>query len=121
MVDAMNPLSISRRVLVVDDERLICMLVESILTDAGYEVTTANSIPEALASVEAGQIDLAILDLNLKGTKAYPVADRLTAAGIPFLFATGSGPDASEFGDQPRIAKPFNEAELLAAVAALME
>jgi CheY-like chemotaxis protein len=107
------------RVLVVDDEMLICLLIESILMDAGYQVSIANSIAEALSAIDAERPDLAIVDLNIKGRKAYPVADKLIAAGIPFLFATGGNHDGFAYPGHPCIAKPFNEAGLLTAVARL--
>jgi len=108
-----------RRVLVVDDEMLICMLVESILIDAGYVVATANSVPEALAAIDTHPIDFAILDLTLRGQSGYDVAEKLAAQGIPFLFATGNGQGPVEFPDRPWIAKPFDEIELLKIIARL--
>jgi CheY-like chemotaxis protein len=106
-----------RRVLIVEDEVLICMLIETILVDAGYQVALAHSVPEALEAVEQGQIDLAILDLNLRGKKVYPVAERLAARGTPFIFATGGGVhDIEGFSGRPWVAKPFDEHVLLAEV-----
>lgn len=103
-------------ILVVEDEMLICLLIESILTDAGYDVAVANSIQEAFDALDAGPIDAAILDLNLKGKKVYPVAERLVAAGIPFAFATGGGHDIEGFPGHVSVAKPFQEHELLATM-----
>jgi DNA-binding response OmpR family regulator len=79
-----------RRVLVVEDEVLICMLIETILDDAGYQVLTANSLSDALDTIDRETFDLAILDLNLQGKKVYPAAQALAAKGIPFVFATGA-------------------------------
>jgi CheY-like chemotaxis protein len=107
-----------RRVLIVEDEVLICMLIETILDDAGYQVALAHSVPEALEAIEQGQVDLAILDLNLRGKKVYPVAERLAARGTPFIFATGGGAlDIEGFPGRPWVAKPFDEYVLLAEVA----
>ncbi len=107
-----------RRVLIVEDEVLICMLIETILDDAGYRVALAHSVPEALEAVEQGPVDLAILDLNLRGKKVYPVAEQLAARGIPFIFATGGGGhDIEGFPGCPWVAKPFDERVLLAEVA----
>jgi DNA-binding response OmpR family regulator len=109
------------RILVVEDEMLICLLIETILMDAGYEVVLANSLDEAFTVLEAEPPRLAILDLNLKGQKVFPVAERLASAGIPFIFATGGGGvDAAGFRDRPTIAKPFQEDELLSAVSLLL-
>lgn len=109
------------RVLLVEDEILICLLIETILDDAGYEVTTANSIEDALAALTQGPFAVAILDLNLKGKKVYPVAEQLAAAGTPFIFATGGGGrDIEDFPGRPWVGKPFQEHELLAAVEKLI-
>ena len=116
-----EPIAPSRglRVLVVDDEMLICLLIETILLDAGYQVTVANTIAEASCAIDAGETDLAILDINVRGQKTYSIADRLGAAGIPFIFATGGGPEPPPYPNRPCLTKPFNEADLLAAVARL--
>ncbi len=113
-----NQQAAGRHVLVVEDEVLICMLIETILEDAGYQVATAHSVPDALTAVDQGGIDLAILDLNLRGQKVYPVAEKLQALGTPFIFATGGGGQGIEgFSDRPWVAKPFDEHELLRVVA----
>ncbi len=105
------------RVLVVEDEVLICLLIETILADANYEVVIANSIAEALGAIDDALPDIAILDLNLKGEKVFPVAEKLAAASVPFIFATGGGGvEILEFPGRPWIAKPFRESELLDAV-----
>jgi DNA-binding response OmpR family regulator len=110
-----------RRILLVEDEVLICLLIETILSDAGYEVTVAGTIEEALNAIDDGPLAAAILDLNLKGRKVYPVAERLAALNIPFVFATGGGAkDIESFEDRPWVGKPFQEAELLVAVEKLV-
>lgn len=115
-----NPLA-GRKILLVEDEILICLLIETILSDAGYEVAVANTIEEALAAIDQGPLAAAILDLNLKGKKVYPVAEKLAAAEVPFIFATGGGgKDIEGFTDRPWVGKPFQEAELLVAVEKLI-
>jgi DNA-binding response OmpR family regulator len=110
-----------RRILVVEDEILICMLIETILDDAGYRVTLANSLEEALDTIDRERFDLAVLDLNLKGKKVYPVAEKLAAMGTPFIFATGGGGhDIEGFPGRPWVAKPFDENRLLLEVATLL-
>jgi DNA-binding response OmpR family regulator len=110
-----------RRILLVEDEILICLLIETILSDAGYEVVVANSIEEAMAAIETGPLAAAILDLNLKGKKVYPVAEQLAIADTPFIFATGGGGrDIEGFPGRPWVGKPFQENELLAAVTKLI-
>ena len=109
------------KILLVEDEVLICLLIETILSDAGYDVAVANTVEEALTAIDQGHLAAAILDLNLKGKKVYPVAEKLAAASIPFIFATGGGgKDIEGFQDRPWVGKPFQEAELLAAVEKLI-
>jgi DNA-binding response OmpR family regulator len=110
-----------RRILLVEDEILICLLIETILGDAGFDVVVANSIDEALEAIEQGPMSAAILDLNLKGKKVFPVADRLAELGTPFIFATGGGGrDIENYPGRPWVGKPFQESELLAAVDKLL-
>ena len=110
-----------RRILLVEDEILICLLIETILSDAGYEVVVANTIDEAVDAIAQGPLAAAILDLNLKGRKVYPVAEKLVVADTPFIFATGGGGrDIEGFPGRPWVGKPFQESELLAAVNKLV-
>ncbi len=107
-----------RRVLVVEDEVLICMLIETILDDAGYQVLTANTLQDALDVIARESFDIAILDLNLQGKKVYPAAEALAAKGVPFVFATGGGTvDVDGFNDRPKVQKPFQETEILDVVS----
>lgn len=103
------------RVLVVEDETVVSFLVEDMLLDIGCrEVVHAADIGNALRLTDSG-IDFAVLDVNLGRENVYPVAERLTARGIPFLFATGYGRSGLEpaWRDRPVIQKPFRR-ELLA-------
>ena len=115
-----------KRVLVVEDEALVSMLVEDLLRDAGATVLgPAPSVGDALRLVEAaaadGGISAAVLDINLGGRHVRPVADRLAALGVPFLFATGYGAnrDAGGHGAAPVVEKPFDTERLITAVEAL--
>ena len=115
-----------KRVLVVEDEALVSMLVEDELRDAGATVLgPAVCVADALRLVEAaaadGGISAAVLDINLEGRHVGPVADRLAALGVPFLFATGYGAsrDAGGHGAAPVVEKPFDLERLVASVAAL--
>ncbi len=116
-----------KRVLVVEDEALVSMLVEDDLRDAGATVLgPAVCVDDAMRLVEAaatdGGMDAAVLDLNLQGERATPVADRLAALGVPFLFATGYGEgcDTGGHGAAPTLRKPFAPERLVATVAALV-
>lgn len=99
------------RILVVEDEPLIAMMLEDFLDLLGRTVTgTADSVASAIAAVEKGGIDAAILDVHLRaGEKSWPVADKLAAAGIPFVLATGGSGDMIESAhrDRPVLSKPF--------------
>jgi DNA-binding response OmpR family regulator len=115
-----------KRVLVVEDEALVSMLVEDELRDAGAEVMgPAPTVDRALQLIEAaapdGGISAAVLDINLDGQHVEAVADRLAALGVPFLFATGYGQgcDTCGHGAAPILSKPFAPERLVAAVEAL--
>lgn len=78
-------------VLLAEDEVLIAMLFETALTDLGAVVICAQSVAEALGLIDerGGKLDVALLDGNLSGEAVFPVADRLSGLGIPFVFLTG--------------------------------
>ncbi len=102
-----------RRILVVEDESLVAMLIETILEDMGCAVVgPASSVDEALTLVtNEATIDGALLDVNVAGREVFPVADALKARGVPFVFSTGYGegglPD--HWRGQATIQKPFTE------------
>ncbi|HET8728380.1 MAG TPA: response regulator [Alphaproteobacteria bacterium] len=108
------------RVLVVEDEVMIAMLLEDMLADLDCEVVeTAARIEDALQYAESGNFDFAVLDVNLGGVRSYPVADSLRQRGIPVVFTTGygaGGVDAAYAG-APILQKPFQQEALEAAVA----
>jgi CheY-like chemotaxis protein len=100
-----------RRVLLVEDEAMIAMLVEDMLEDLGHKlVTVASRLEEAVAAARNEAFDLAILDLNLGGVLTYPAADVLAERGVPFIFATGygSGGLKEAYAARSALQKPFN-------------
>jgi CheY-like chemotaxis protein len=105
-----------KRILVVEDEMIVAMLIEDILMDAGATVVgPAARVSRALDILqEETALDGALLDLNLAGELTTPVAEELRRRGIPFAFATGYGaagvPEA--FQGQPLLQKPFQEHDL---------
>ncbi|MFN3354161.1 MAG: response regulator [Brevundimonas sp.] len=109
-----------RRVLIVEDESLVAMLIETILEDLGCQpVGPMSSIDEALEHLKDGpELDAALLDVNLSGRQVFPVAEALDEKGVPFVFSTGYGegglPD--RWRDRPTIQKPFTEAGLRQAL-----
>ena len=109
-----------RRVLLVEDEMMVAMLIEDMLSDFGCEVIgPAARIDEALKLAGEGRIDVAILDVNLNGQETYPVADALAAIGVPFVFATGYGAGSLREGyrHRPTLQKPFAQRDLVRALA----
>src|SRR4051794_38609365 len=98
------------RVLVVEDEAAVSMLIEDMVLDFGTEVVgPAASLEEAMALVTRNHIDAAILDVNVQGTMAFGVADQIREAGIPLIFATGYGSRVIplRFSSVPVLTKPF--------------
>lgn len=105
------------RLLVVEDEALVAMALEDMLDGMGcvvVDVAGTVSRGVALAADDRLSIDGAILDVNLGGEKVYPVAERLAARGVPFVFCTGYGMSgiASDFAHVPTLAKPYSERQL---------
>jgi CheY-like chemotaxis protein len=97
-------------VLIVEDEPLIAMMLEDFLESLGHKTAgIAESVQEALAKVEEGGFDVAIIDVHLKGEHVWPVADRLTEKGLPFIVATGGhiSPPPREHAGAPILAKPY--------------
>jgi CheY-like chemotaxis protein len=100
----------AKRILVVEDELMIRMLLEDMLGELGYTVAAeAARIEEALEAAKNAEFDIAILDVNLNGQPISPVADALVARGMPFVFATGYGERGlpEPYRDRPTLKKPF--------------
>jgi PAS domain S-box-containing protein len=97
------------RVMVVEDEALVAMVVTESLTTLGCTVVGPFSrCSDAMGAIEADEIDAAILDVNLDGEMVYPLADVLAARGVPFIFVTGYGAESIDprFLHIPVIQKP---------------
>jgi CheY-like chemotaxis protein len=103
------------RILVVEDEAAISLLLEDMLLDFGCEVIgPAARLSAALDAVAREQVDLAILDVNVAGEPIYPVAEALAQRSIPFVFSTGYGSAGirDAFRDRPVLQKPFAQHDL---------
>jgi CheY-like chemotaxis protein len=103
------------RILVVEDEAAISLLLEDMLLDFGCEVIgPAARLSAALEAVSREQVDLAILDVNVAGEPIYPVAEALAKRAIPFVFSTGYGSAGirDAFRDRPVLQKPFAQHDL---------
>jgi len=110
-----------RRILVVEDDYLVAEYIVELLHNAGAEVIGPFSrLEPALTFLEtgAGNLDGAVLDVNLNGEKSYPIANRLIALAILFCFSTGYGSSALDPAYQhlPRCEKPFSEQALITAL-----
>lgn len=110
-----------KRILIVEDEPLIAMMLEDFLELLDKEVAgTADCVAAALPLIDAA--DAAILDVNLRGgEKSVPVAEALARKGVPFVFATGGAEEsvAEQFRDRPRLMKPFTMDGVAQALEAL--
>lgn len=109
-----------RRILVVEDEFLVAMLIQDILESAGCMVMgPVPRLAEALDAAGREACDAAVLDVNLAGERVYPVAEILSRRNVPFVFVTGYATSAlrSEYADRPQICKPFKMADLLGTLS----
>ena len=107
------------RLLLVEDEALIALMLEDMVEGMGCAVTgLAPRVALGVSMAESGDFDVAILDVNVAGENVEPVAERLAARGIPFIFATGYGEAGVplRYRDRPVVAKPFRSEQLEAAI-----
>jgi len=103
------------RVLVVEDEMMVSMLIEDMLAELGCEVVgPASRLEEAMRLAHEANLDCAVLDVNLGGRPIFPLADLLRERGAPFAFATGYGDAGLREVDRgsPVLQKPFREGDL---------
>jgi CheY-like chemotaxis protein len=110
------------RVLVVEDEMTVAMLIEDMVGELSYQVAAVVSrLEDAMRLVDSESFDLALLDVHLNGETVFPFAAALEERDIPFLFATAYGPRGipAEFRDRPVLQKPFGPAELRRALVEL--
>jgi len=110
-----------QRILIVEDEPLIAMMLEDFLDALNKtHIATCDSVMAALAVIDAEHPDAAILDVNLSGgEKSWPVADALAARSIPFILSTGGGEDTPAHADRPRLVKPYTMENVAKALATL--
>jgi CheY-like chemotaxis protein len=109
------------RVLVVEDEFLVAADIALMLEELGcHPVGPIGDLEAAVRAAAEEPLDAALLDVNLHGRSAIPVADALAARGIPFVFCTGyDARGLPRHGDAPRLAKPFETRELKRVILAL--
>ena len=107
------------RVLLVEDEMMVALLLETVLIDLGHQVVgPVARLERGLEVVEREATDLAVLDVNIDGPEVYPIAAALEARGIPFIFTTGYGSDGlhSAYRNRPVLQKPYRSDDLKAAI-----
>jgi CheY-like chemotaxis protein len=112
-----------RRVLVVEDEAMVTMLLREMLEDIGCEVVgSASRLNDAVEKARSLSFDLAILDVNLNGERTFQIADLLAERGVGFVFATGYGGGSvpASFGKRPVLQKPFHQEDLERAMRAAL-
>jgi CheY-like chemotaxis protein len=112
-----------RRILVVEDEMLVAMVIEAVLDDAACRIVGPfGRVSQALKSAREDAIDAALLDVNLHGEQVFPVADALAARNIPFVFVTGYGASglSPRFTGSPVLIKPYRPAAVVAALIAIL-
>ena len=112
-----------KKVLIVEDEALITMLFEDMLSDFGCDVVgPAMNVRQAMDVAGSAEIDVAVLDVNLNGESSFPVAALLASRGVPFVFSSGYGATAlpPEWQDRPTLPKPFTSDEVADVLAGLL-
>lgn len=110
------------KVLIVEDEELIGMLLEEMLTNRGFDVVgRATTLADAQTMATSGDMDVALLDISLHGEPVFPVAQALEERNIPFVFTTGYGAAGlpTAWAGYPVFCKPYNMQELTETLAQL--
>jgi DNA-binding NtrC family response regulator len=111
------------KVLVVEDETMLFFLAEDMLAELGCaSVRHASRVKDALAVLADERPDVAVLDVNLAGEQAYPIAEKLAAMNVPFIFATGYGSEGipPNWANRPVVQKPFTLDMLARTVGAAL-
>jgi DNA-binding response OmpR family regulator len=112
----------SPRILIAEDEEFIVMLLEDMLSEEGYSVTSVSSLGDALNILDTECFDAAVLDVNLRGEAVFPLAGRLSKLGVPFAFATGGDNESipAQFRAYPVLSKPYSAVTFIDGVASLV-
>jgi len=120
----MNATLSGRRILVVEDEYMLAECLHELLQDDGAEVLgPASCVEDANALLDRHPMpDAAVLDINLGRQNVYPVADRLSGQGVPFLFTTGydHGLIPERYADCLQCVKPFGAEDVRALLLELL-
>jgi DNA-binding response OmpR family regulator len=120
----MDNLLEGRRILVVEDEMMILMMIEDMLADLGCaDIVAAATIEQGMLRIEGDRFDAAMLDINLNGDESYPLAEALDARATPFMFCTGTSlrDMRGEYRGRAFLRKPFRTNHLRLRMQALLE
>jgi CheY-like chemotaxis protein len=123
-MEASAPGLMGRRILVIEDESMVSMLIEDTLVDMGCVVVAlASRFDDGLAKAQTLAFDAAILDVNLAGERSFGIADALRLRKLPFVFATGYGKGSipEPLRGAPILQKPFSPVELEQALLSALE
>jgi two-component SAPR family response regulator len=110
------------RVLVIEDEMMVTLLFQDLLADIGCEIIgVASHFNDAIEKAKSLSFDVAILDVNLNGQKAFSIAESLAERGVAFVFATGYDATSlpESFHNVPLLQKPFEKRDLERALRAV--
>lgn len=110
-------------VLVVEDNGLLCCVLEETLREAGCEIVGPyGRLPEAMSAASTERIDIALLDINVRGQLVSPLAEQLRERGVPFVLTSAYQPN-----DVPRalqnaiqLRKPYTDSDLLERLASIV-
>ena len=111
------------KVLVVEDEMLVLMAIEDMLSDLGCtSISVAANIDKALDLIKTKEFDAATLDVNLNGRRSDPIAKALREHGVPFAFSTGYGEDGIKGGHGGHLVlrKPYTCSQFTEVMASLL-
>jgi two-component SAPR family response regulator len=112
----------AKKVLVVEDDFLIAVMVKDmLLDDDACVVGPANTLDAGLALANTADVDAALLDINLRGERSDAIAAQLQRRGIPFVLTTGYGEALTDRFAAPVLTKPFTREQLLEALARLLQ
>lgn len=111
-----------RRILVVDDEPMVAIMLEDALQEFGYQVVgPVENLRSAVQLAGSERIDAAIVDINIDGQVSDAVADKLIERGIPFIFASGyARANGLRYAQVPLLRKPFSVEDLQRALEAIL-
>ena len=110
-----------QRVLLVEDEAIVGMMMTDFLTEIGFHVVGPfGKVADAIEAIDGQRFQAAVLDINLRGEMIYSLADELTGRGVPIVFVTGYGSEAIDgrFANVPVLQKPIDSASLRRVLAA---